>query len=243
MYQYLRQREPEVIEACPRGVLAGRFCLLRLLHSSCFSLSHSFCFRLSHSCCLSRQRILPRETGRPKCGPGRSAAQRHDFIHRAKPELDLKAFRVIAAGWQRRIEALWKGGSDPRTLSGMGGGFAPHGGQCSELPLLGGVIGMSMGAHQLCIPDSHARCTLDELRLVRLTLNAEESKPSMHVVVHVGQLGGIGGDSVGGIVGIGGICAGSRLCRSRQLVGGRGKDRRICRISECGCSRCWHRWT
>ena len=92
LYQYLRQRGPEKIAACPRGVLAGRFCLLRSLHSSCFSLSHSFCFRLSHSCCLSRQRILPRETGRPKCGPGRSAAQRHDLVHRAKPELHLKAF-------------------------------------------------------------------------------------------------------------------------------------------------------
>jgi hypothetical protein len=33
------------------------------------------------------------------------------------------------------------------------------------------------------------------------------------------------------------------LCRSRQLVGCRGVDRRIRRISECGCSHCWHRWT
>jgi hypothetical protein len=238
LYQYLRQREPEMIAACPRGVLAGRFCLLRLLHSSCLSLSHSFRFRLSHSCCLSRQRILPRETGRPKCGPGRSAEQGHDLAHRVNPELGLNAFRVIAAGWQRRIEALWKGGSDPCTLSGMGC-CAPHGGQCSELPWLGGVIGMSMGPHQLCTPDSHARCILDEFRLVRLIPNAEESKPSMDG----GQLGGksgMDGEDSGNVGGIVGICAGSRLCRSRQLVGCRVVDRRTCRISECGCSRCWY---
>ena len=89
---------------------------------------------------------------------------------------------------RERIEALWKGGSDPRTLSGMGC-CAPHGGQCSELPWLGGVIGMSMGPHQLCMPDSQARCILDELRFARLILNAEESKPSMDV----GQLGGKSG--------------------------------------------------
>jgi hypothetical protein len=105
---------------------------------------------------------------------------------------------------------------------------------------------MSMGPHQLRTLDSHARCMLNVFCLARRILNAEESKLSMDV----GQLGGKGGmdggegsGSVGGIVGIVGICAGSRLCRSRQLVGGRGKDRRICRISECGCSRCWHRWT
>ena len=43
-----------------------------------------------------------------------------------------------------------------------------------------------MAPHQLCTPDSHARCTLDEFRFARLILNAEESKLSMHV----GQLGG-----------------------------------------------------
>ena len=154
---------------------------------------------------------------------------------------------MIAAGWQRRIEALWKGGSDPRTLSGMVC-CAPHKGpgQCSELPLLGGVISMSMGPHQLRTLDSHARCMLDVFCLARRILNTEESKLS----VDVGQLGGKGGmdggegsGSVGGIVGIVGIRAGGRLCRGRQLVGCRGKDRRIRRISECGCSRCWHRRT
>jgi hypothetical protein len=119
---------------------------------------------------------------------------------------------------------------------------APHGGQFSELPWLGDVIGMSMGPHQLRTPDSHARCILDEFRLARLHLIAEESELSMHV----GQFGGIGGDdsgSVGGIVGTVGICAGSRLRSSGQLVGCRVVDRRTCRIRECGCSRCWHRWT
>jgi hypothetical protein len=52
---------------------------------------------------------------------------------------------------------------------------------------------MSMGPHQLCMPDSQARCILDEFRfaraLLRLILNAEESKPSMDV----GQLGGKSG--------------------------------------------------
>jgi len=46
-----------------------------------------------------------------------------------------------------------------------------------------------MGPHQLCMPDSQARCILDELRFARLILNAEESKPSMDV----GQLGGKSG--------------------------------------------------
>ena len=248
MYHDLRQREPETIAACPRGVLAGRFDFFRSLHSSCFRLSHCICSGLSHSFCLARQRTLPRETGRPKCGSGKSAAQGHDLAHRVNPELGLNACRVIVSGWQRRIEALWQGGSDPCTLSGMGC-CAPHGGQCSELPWLGGVIGMSMGPHQLRTPESHARCILDEFRLARLILIAEESKLSMHVgqfSMHIGQFGGIGGDdsgSVGGIVGIVGICAGSRLCRSRQLIGCRVVDRRTCRISECGCSRCWHRWT
>ena len=96
----------------------------------------------------------------------------------------------------------------------------PHGGQCSELPWLEGVIGMSMGPHQLRTPDSHARCILDEFRLARLILIAEESKLSMHV----GQFGGIGGEdscSVGGIAGTVGICAGSRCrlqsCRSAYM--------------------------
>ena len=159
-----------------------------------------------------------------------------------KPELHLKACRVIAAGWQRRIEALWKGGCDPCTLSGMDR-CAPHKGQCSELPLLGGVISMSMGPHQLRTLDSHARCMLDVFRLARRILNAEESKLSMDVGQLGGMDGGEGSGSVGGIVGIVGICAGSRLCRSRQLVGCRVVDRRTCRISECGFSRCWYRWT